>query len=173
MNKTSTPLVIWITGLPGAGKTTLATGILEYLKSKSGEIFFHLDGDVIRREIFSEIGFSKEDRYKISCHYQNIVKILTEQNINVIVSTVSMFEDIYSTNRELFSNYVEVFLNPSLPFLQNGPRKHIYDQKNELNPINDYFHPKFSEITLTASTNKDREFWLETTLNYLQNRMKL
>jgi sulfate adenylyltransferase len=55
-------LTIFITGLPGAGKTTLATALCTRLEAMDARPLHLLDGDVLRREISSDLGFTREDR---------------------------------------------------------------------------------------------------------------
>lgn len=172
MNLSLTPLVIWITGLPGAGKTTLANQIINYLKENSNKTFFHIDGDVIRRELYPEVGYKTDDRFFLSFQYQKLTKLLLDQNISVIISTVSMFEEIYSTNRKVFPNYVEIFLNPENTILTEGPRKEIYQlsQNNDINEFDDLYFPKFSDLYLVANSSDERQYWFDITVKYLKTK---
>ncbi|MCX6096830.1 MAG: adenylyl-sulfate kinase, partial [Candidatus Bipolaricaulota bacterium] len=54
--------VVWFTGLPGSGKTTLAKALLEELESRGLPHVQRLDGDIIRQDLTRDLGFSKEDR---------------------------------------------------------------------------------------------------------------
>jgi hypothetical protein len=153
------PFIIWITGLPGSGKTTLALNIIKEIKPKKP--IFHIDGDVIRHGLFQEFGYSEVERRNLSIKYQNLAKIMINQEVNVVVSTVSMYSEIYDSNKKIFENYFEICLKPSMQILHEGPRKNIYQQElsNEAT-LSGLIFPNSSDLYLAASSNKDRELWV-------------
>ena len=92
-------MIYWFTGQPGAGKTTLAKLLVNYL----GENTFHVDGDDLR-EIIDNKDYSKEGRIKNITLAQNISKFLDNKGCNVVVSLVSPYRDV----REQFKSNVIV-----------------------------------------------------------------
>lgn len=108
-------LVIWITGFSGAGKTTLA-------KSLKAEIFnnlhinaIHLDGDELRAAFDAETNtFDKKSRLNLALTYARLTRLLAMQGNIVIVSTISMFSEVYEWNRLNQPNFFEIFLD--IPF---------------------------------------------------------
>lgn len=153
------PFVIWITGLPGSGKTTLALDIVKKIKSKRP--IFHIDGDVIRQGLFQEFGYSEVERRILSTKYQNLAKVIIDQKINVVVSTVSMYKEIYDSNKKIFQNYFEICLKPSIQILHEGPRKNLYQEElNDKSALSGTIFPISSDLYLSASSDTDRESWI-------------
>jgi len=87
-NKGKFPVVIWITGLPGSGKTTIGKGVYEELKSRGIEAEF-LDGDAIRK-IFPNTGFTKEERDKHIRRVGHLASMLERHGITVVASSASL-----------------------------------------------------------------------------------
>ena len=156
--------VIWITGLPGSGKTTLGVNIRNSLLNSKLSIIY-LDGDEIRQILGLENSLQINDRLQIAKIYQNLVMMLSRQSDVVVISTVSLFEDILKSNKILFRNYFEIFLDVNQELLNNGPRKIIYNSDYNVytKDIKPYF-PKESNLILTANQPRDREKWLEISI---------
>ncbi len=123
--------VIWITGLSGAGKTTLAKELTLRLRQMNLEPIF-LDGDILRN-IFKmdELGthcYSRDSRISLALKYGLLCKTLSSQGFTVVISTISMFNEIYAWNRENLTNYLEVYLKVPLDELYLRDPKKIYQR---------------------------------------------
>jgi adenylylsulfate kinase len=125
--------VIWITGLSGAGKTTVANALNQYLK-KYGFMPILLDGDELRKVFNSKEeengSYCREERIIISKKYSLLCKALSAQGFTVIIATVSMFNEIYAWNRINLPNYFEVYLDVPLQELNRRDPKQIYSKFN-------------------------------------------
>ena len=119
--------VFWITGLSGAGKTTIGYLLYTKLKLRKNPIVF-LDGDELRKIFGNDLGYSKEDRLKSAIRNSRLCKLLSDQGIDVICCTISMFDVIREWNRENIKNYFEIYLDVSLETLKD--RKNIYRENN-------------------------------------------
>ena len=119
--------VFWITGLSGAGKTTIGYLLYTKLKPSKNPIVF-LDGDELRKVFGNDLGYSKEDRLKSAFRNSRLCKLLSDQEIDVICCTISMFDSIREWNRENIKNYFEIYLDVSLETLKD--RKNIYRENN-------------------------------------------
>ncbi len=122
--------VIWITGLSGAGKTTVASALNRYLKKKYDLIPILLDGDELRKIFNSKAqvsdSYCRENRIRLSKKYSLLCKNLSAQGFTVIIATVSMFNEIYSWNRINLPNYFEVYLDVPLEELFRRDPKNVY-----------------------------------------------
>ncbi len=103
-------LVVWITGLPGSGKTTLATGLAERLRSEGYRVEV-LDGDWVRRTINPEAGYTREERRRHLLRVAWIARLLARNGVIVVCSFVSPYR---SVRREVRG----VVEEEGLPFLE-------------------------------------------------------
>ena len=102
--------LIWITGLSGSGKTTIAKNLYRILK-KNNKNHVHLDGDKLRYVLAQYSSYDKKSREQLAETYARLCKTLTHQGINVIISTISMFHGVHAYNRDNNNNYYEIFLD--------------------------------------------------------------
>jgi adenylylsulfate kinase len=105
--------VIWLTGLPSSGKTTIASA----LKPKLDKLGIHsqiLDGDVMRKELSPNLGFNRQDRYEHVKKVIYICKILSNNGIVSIVPIISPDKEIRAYVRNQLGNLLEVYVKCSL-----------------------------------------------------------
>jgi cytidine diphosphoramidate kinase len=121
--------VVWITGLSGAGKTTLATELAQRLTG-AGHAVLSLDGDDLRRvwgeQPTDEAGYSREERIALGMRYARLAKLLASQDHIVIVATISLFREVHIWNRKNIPGYFEVYLRVPLEELRRRDPKGIY-----------------------------------------------
>nr|NQU93431.1 adenylyl-sulfate kinase [Bacteroidota bacterium] len=120
-------IVIWLTGLSGAGKTTLA----EALEKKLFEMHFItqvLDGDIVRKGINSNLGFSKEDRVENIRRIAEISKLLLNSGIIAINSFISPTRDIRQMARDIIGSgrFIEVFVDTPIEVCEKRDIKGLY-----------------------------------------------
>lgn len=126
----------WITGLSGAGKTTIGNRLYYELKQKMNNVVL-LDGDVLKTIVGDELGYSEEDRRKRAFRYAKMCKMLTDQGIIVICCTIAMFDEVRTWNRENNKAYIEIFLDVPMEILIQRNQKGLYSQykKGEINNL--------------------------------------
>lgn len=117
--------VYWITGLSGAGKTTIGHAWYLYLKETMPNVVL-LDGDTLRQVFGDDLGYTKEDRKKSAMRNARICKLLSEQGIDVVCCTISMFDEVRQWNREHISNYKEIYVKVRMETLQKRDQKNLY-----------------------------------------------
>lgn len=118
--------VIWITGLSGAGKSTVSQNVVDALRSKGRPVVF-LDGDRLRSVLGAEIdGFDAGGRRKLAFVYARLCRELAGQGLDVICATVSMFHDVRRWNRAENPDYLEVYLKVPLEELRRRDPKGHY-----------------------------------------------
>ena len=128
--------LIWITGLSGAGKTTIGSEVYEIIKIKYLNIVF-MDGDIIREILGNDLGHDIEDRKKNAIRISKMCEFLTNQNINVVCSTMSLFKEIHDINRRNIKKYYEIFNDVSIEELIKRDSKGLYSKalKGEINNV--------------------------------------
>lgn len=99
---------LWIMGMAGVGKTTLAEKIYNNLRQQN-EIVIWLDGDTLR-ETLKISGHSLSERREAGRKYLGIASILTDQGINVILSSIGMQQVFQEIGQELIRNYFQILV---------------------------------------------------------------
>ena len=122
--------VYWITGLAGAGKTTIGKLLYEKMREEYPNTVF-LDGDTLRKVLGDDLGYTKEDRRKCAMRYSRLCAMLQEQGMNVICCTISMFDSVREWNRENISNYKEIYVKVSMDTLRARDQKGLYSGKTD------------------------------------------
>lgn len=117
--------VYWVTGLSGAGKTTIGNTLYYQLKKKQSNLVI-LDGDILKKLVGDSLGYSKEDRKKRAYYYSNLCKTLADQGISVIICTIAMYDEVRDWNRSHIERYVEIFLKVDKSILIQRDRKGLY-----------------------------------------------
>lgn len=116
--------VIWLCGLAGSGKSTLATTLSELLRAKFDNVIY-LDGDEIR-ELLGNFSYDKKGRVQVALWYSRLAKFLSKQGQIVIVSTISLFNEVYEFNRKNLQNYYEIFVECDFDELKKRDKKELY-----------------------------------------------
>ena len=120
-------ILFWITGLSGSGKTSLAKKIFKFIKKKYGTTIV-ISGDDIRK-IFEFKKFDKNSRLKYAKSYSKFCKLITDQNINIIFSTVSLYNKVRSWNKKNIHNYLEIYIEADIKKLIEKKKKRFYRTK--------------------------------------------
>lgn len=120
-------VVIWLTGLSGAGKTTLATG-LEKALFKKGYLTKTLDGDQLRSGINANLGFSDQDRHENIRRVAEISRLFVECGVICINSFISPTAVMRQTARRIIGseNFIEIYLKASLEICEQRDPKGLY-----------------------------------------------
>tara|TARA_B100000686_G_C16695203_1_gene920078 strand:+ start:213 stop:587 length:375 start_codon:yes stop_codon:yes gene_type:complete len=105
---------IWLTGLSGSGKTTISLMLEKHLKNSGFSNVEILDGDTIRENLSSGLGFSKKDRLINIKRVGYVCKLLTRNNLPVIAALISPYHNARDEIRSQIDNFVEVYVKCSL-----------------------------------------------------------
>ncbi len=157
----------WITGLSGAGKTTIGNRLYYKMKSTRSNTII-LDGDILRKITGNDLGYSKEDRLERAYRYNALCKLLTDQGINVIICTIAMFDEVREWNRKNIENYIEVFLDVELEVLIKRNRKGLYSKKGGsiVGVDIEAEYPKTPDIVIKNNGRESLEKDVQRILNY-------
>ena len=130
--------VIWMTGLSGSGKTTVAKGVERYLHSQ-GILNQLLDGDNIRVGISNNLTFSSEDRAENIRRISEVSKLFLNCGVVTINCFVSPTIEIRNIAKEIIGaeNFIEVYINASVDTCEERDVKGLY-QKARKGEIKDF-----------------------------------
>jgi adenylylsulfate kinase len=158
----ATGCVIWLTGLPGSGKTTIAR-ILEHELRTRNENVEVLDGDDVRQGLSPKLGFSAEDR---NLHNRRVIymsKLLERNHVTVIVGLISPYRETRAYARSELQRFVEVFVQASVDeCIQRDPKglykKALAGEIKNFTGIDDpYEEPKNAELAIHTEAETPEE----------------
>jgi adenylyl-sulfate kinase len=117
----------WFTGLPGAGKTTLAQAWAEQLRLQQRQVVV-LDGDELRRGLTRDLGFSEADRNENMRRVAEVASLLNDAGIEALVALVSPTLQGRATARHIIGpeRFIEVFVATPLAVCQQRDPKGLY-----------------------------------------------
>lgn len=145
--------VIWLTGLPGSGKTTIAEVLAERLRVQEVPVEI-LDGDDLRRGLSHDLGFSAEDRQQHNLRVIFVSELLVRNGITVLVPLISPFRGTREYARRVLVPFVEVYVKcPVEECIRRDP-KGLYvralrgEIKNFTGIDDPYEEPQDPEVTV-------------------------
>jgi len=118
-------MTIWLTGVSGAGKTTLALALASRLREKDVPVEV-LDGDEVRAALSPDLGFTKPERDDHIRRVAWVSRLLTNHGIVVIAATISPYRSIRNWCREFLTPFVEVFLDCPIAIAEGRDVKGLY-----------------------------------------------
>ncbi len=118
--------VLWFTGLSGSGKTTLSLEVEKRLKEMGIPYVQRLDGDIVRKELTKDLGFSKADRDENIRRVGFVAKLLSDNGIPTLCAFISPYRDVRNEVRQKCSNFIEVFVYCPLKTLIERDPKGLY-----------------------------------------------
>ena len=150
---------LWITGISGAGKTTLANKTKKYLISLGYTVIL-LDGDDVRSTLNADLSFTMESRDENIRRIAQLSKLLSKQNIVTIVSVISPMQSQRKLAREIFGdNFHLIYLKASLKRCANNDAKGLYKEAKQKNIENftgmtsPYEEPQNTNLTINTDKN--------------------
>ncbi|GEP41473.1 adenylyl-sulfate kinase [Brevifollis gellanilyticus] len=154
--------VIWMTGLSGSGKSTMAVGLDAHLY-EAGKPSFILDGDNLRHGLCCDLGFSSEDRHENIRRTGEVAKLMAQSGIIVICSLISPFDEDRRKVRESCLRdavpFAEVFIAASLNVCEQRDPKGLYAKarsgalKGFTGIDSPYEPPQAAEVILQTGVN--------------------
>jgi adenylylsulfate kinase len=152
-------LVLWFTGLSGAGKSTTARALVEPLQANGGKVEL-LDGDDLRKTISKGLGFSREDRIDNIRRIVYLSQLLSRNGVTVIVSVITPYEEMREFARTELPGYVEIFVDCPLEECERRDVKGLYakarnSEISQFTGISDpYEIPEQSDIVIRTNIDE-------------------
>lgn len=162
------PAVIWLTGLSGSGKSTIAN-LLEKKLADEGKHTYLLDGDNVRHGLCGDLGFSNTDRVENIRRISEVAKLFVDSGTIVLTAFISPFKTDRDFCRSLLAEneFIEVFVDTPIEVCEKRDPKGLY-QKARQGDIKDftgidssYEAPENAEITLTYKGQSAEQSALE------------
>ncbi|MHA1251822.1 MAG: adenylyl-sulfate kinase, partial [Candidatus Helarchaeota archaeon] len=116
---------LWFTGLPCSGKTTLADAVAEDLRARGMKVE-RLDGDIVRKSLTRDLGFSKEDRKMNIERVTFVAKLLTRNGVAVLCTFVSPYNEIRERSRKEIGEYILVYVKCPVEVCEQRDVKGMY-----------------------------------------------
>jgi adenylyl-sulfate kinase len=149
---------LWLTGLPRAGKSTVAGLVAGRLRARGVTHMEVLDGDIIREGLCRDLGFSREDRTENIRRITIVSKLLTRNGVVVIVAAISPYREDRELAREEIQSFVEVWCKASVDACAARDYKGLYEKAmrgeiKDMTGVNDpYEEPEDADLVLDTET---------------------
>jgi adenylylsulfate kinase len=151
-------LTVWFTGLPSAGKTTIARA-LEKRLLEDGHRVEMLDGDVVRTHLTRGLGFSREDRDENIRRIGFVAHLLSRNGVVVLCSVVSPYRDVRDELRALHDGrFIEVYVSTPVDVCSERDVKGLYAKQQSgemsgLTGVDDPYEPPLKpEVVVPTHT---------------------
>ncbi len=118
-------MVVWITGLSCAGKTSIGTQVYRLLKAKRPNVVF-LDGEDVREIMEEDLGHTIADRKLNAMRISRLCRYLDSQGIDVVCATIAFFHEVQQWNRKHIPEYFEVYVRAPFDILLARDSRGLY-----------------------------------------------
>jgi adenylylsulfate kinase len=162
MCEEQTGFTLWFTGLPCSGKSAVADQVAGLLK-EWGLRVERLDGDVVRRDLTRDLGFSKKDRDENIRRVTFVAKLLSRNGVAVLTSFISPYRELRDRARREVTNFVEVYTRCPVEVCMERDVKGMYQKAirgeiKEFTGISDpYEEPLNAELVLDTDKESIEE----------------
>jgi adenylylsulfate kinase len=121
---------IWLTGLPSAGKTTIARELLPLLKARGWNVEL-LDGDEVRKGLSSDLGFDRVAREAHAGRVTYVAKVLARNGVIPIVALISPYASSRARARSEIGRFVEVYVTTPIDVCEQRDVKGLYKKAHQ------------------------------------------
>ena len=164
-------ILFWLTGLPGAGKTSIANKIINPIRKKFGNTIL-LNGDEIRK-IFELKDYSLSGRKRIGMQYSKLFQKITDQNINVLFAGGVLIEKVRKRNKKNIDNYLEIYIKCNQKKIISKNFKKLYlKTKNLVGLKIKPEYPKNPHIIINNDFKKNIEMLSKDLIKKINQKIK-
>lgn len=170
-------MLLWFTGLSGAGKTTLAKAVNQHL-AESGQATCFLDGDSLRTGLCGDLGFSESDRQENIRRIGEVSRLMLDTGLIVLVAAISPYRASRKAIRERVGShrFVEIFIDTPLAICEERDPKGLYQKARageirEFTGIDSPYEPPLEpEVRITTKHSTDEN--LKKVLEYMARQAR-
>jgi len=167
--------VIWLTGLSGSGKSTIANQ-LAYQLQQEGKLAYILDGDNVRMGLNKDLGFSESDRKENIRRIAEVAKLLSDAGVIVITAFISPFREERERAKDIIGrdNFLEVYVKADLSVCEERDPKGLYKKaRNGEIPMftgidSPYEKPTNADLTINTDENS-----IQTCVEFIYKNLNL
>jgi adenylyl-sulfate kinase len=164
--------IFFFTGLSGSGKTTIAEGVMDRLPHPK----IILDGDMVRKTICRDLGFSAKDRKENMRRVMELARLMYNMDFNVFCTFVAPDRNVRELCKYAFENFHEIYVQCPLSTVVKRDTKGLYAkaQKGQLKNLAGYntFYETPSNPSLTINTHiLTKNQAIQVVLEYVQNNI--
>tara|TARA_B100000686_G_C16750926_1_gene952429 strand:+ start:1276 stop:1836 length:561 start_codon:yes stop_codon:yes gene_type:complete len=167
-------IILWLTGLSGAGKTTLANRLQRALFDQ-GRFVYMLDGDALRNSLCSDLGFSHEDRIENIRRIQEVAQLFADAGIIIITAFISPLRKDRDKVRMAMppGRFIEIFVDCSLAVCEKRDPKGLYKKARsgliaDFTGISSPYEPPLSPEIHLKTDKETIKSSVKKILDYLQ-----
>jgi bifunctional enzyme CysN/CysC len=168
------PITLWLTGLSGAGKSTIGQGLEAHLMS-SGTGIVWLDGDALRSGLNADLGFSRRDRSEHIRRTAEVAKLLNASGALVVCSLISPGADQRALARQIVGedSFYEVYVNASLAACEKRDPHGLYARARsgdlaQFTGVDSAYEPPLSPHIVLDTENNSVERCVQQLLDFLR-----
>lgn len=166
-------VTVWLTGLSGAGKSTIAATLAQRLRERGRPVEV-LDGDIVRENLSKGLGFSKEDRDTNIRRIGFVAQLLTRNGVIVLVAAISPYRAVRDEVRAMIGKFVEVHVTCDIETLVERDVKGLYRRAlsgeiaNFTGVSDPYEAPSTPEVVIDTGTGETVDASVERVLRALE-----
>jgi len=167
---------LWFTGLPSAGKSTIAEIVIAELQRRNVKVEM-FDGDVVRTHLSKGLTFSKEDRDTNIRRIGFVCNLLTRNGVNAIAAAISPYKNIRDENRKMITDdggtFIEVYISTPVEVCEVRDVKGLYKkaragQLKGFTGVDDPYEPPHNPEIEIKTSNETPNDSAQTILKYLE-----
>lgn len=162
MASAGTGYTVWLTGLSASGKTTISEHLAGMLRERIGLSVQVIDGDLMRRTINRDLGYTQRERNIASERMAYVARLLNDNGVVCVVSNISQDRAIRAKVRQIVGNFLLVFVDAPADVCAGRDKKGHYEKafagaiEHFVGVTDEYERPEDAEIRIDAVSTEPK-----------------
>ena len=153
-------MILWFTGISGAGKTTISSYFFNKLKKKNKNTII-IDGDKFRKVFSNDLKYTLKDRNKNAERLINFASFLNKQKISLIISANLTSKKYKKKIKKKFKNIFHIQINSDLNILKKRDKKNIYKKNKNVVGKDIKFFKSFNKYDFLINNNNSKKEFIK------------